>query len=308
MKRTLCAALLASVAWLSLEGRESQLAQHARQGTVAVDGIELPYFIEGSGVPCLVINNALAMRRALSQELRKTFQFVFTDMRAMVPYNKTYDLEKVTLDTFLDDIERVRAAVGMDRACVFGHSIGGLFALEYARKYPQHVTHVIMNGTPAYATPRMAELRRTFWESDASEERKAALKRNRERMKDAIAQEPPGRRRIATYIMNAPMYFNDPAYNCAWLFEGEHWSPELFDRIFGVVMATYDITERQIPSIPIFLSLGRHDYVVPYISWDGIKEKNPNLSYNLFKESGHYPPLEEQALFDKKLVEWVKSH
>ncbi len=94
---------------------EVHAAQQVRQGTVSVEGIELPYYIEGEGIPCLVINNALAMRRALSQDLRKTFRFIFSDMRAMVPYNKTYDLEKVTLDTFLDDIERVRAAVGFYR-------------------------------------------------------------------------------------------------------------------------------------------------------------------------------------------------
>jgi proline iminopeptidase len=226
----------------------------------------------------------------------------------MVPYNKTYDLEKVTLDTFLDDIERVRAAVGIDKVCVFGHSIGGLFALEYARKYPQHATHVIMNGTPAYADQKIYDLLGKFWESSASDERKAVLKKNQERMKDSIDKEARGRTRIATYIMNGPMYFYDPHYDCTWLFEGEHWSPELFERIFGVVMRSYDIADRQVPAVPIFLSLGRHDYAVPYVCWDGIKEKIPNLSYNLFEKSGHYAPLEEQELFDKKLVEWIKSH
>jgi proline iminopeptidase len=279
----------------------------ASRGTVSVDGIELPYFIEGTGIPCLVINNARAMSRALSQELRKTFQFIFTDMRAMVPYTKTYDLEKVTLDTFLDDIELVRAAVGIDKVCVFGHSIGGLFALEYVRKYPQHATHVVMNGTPAFYNDKFTKLVDEFWEANASDERKAILKQNVERMKEAVAKEPPGRKLIANYIMNGPLYFYDPKYDCAWLFEGEYWSPELFDRIFSVVMKGYDIAERQIPSVPIFLSLGRYDGM-PYVSWDGIKEKFPNLSYNLFEKSGHYAPLEEQELFDKKLVEWIKSH
>ena len=32
----------------------------------------------------------------------------------------------------------------------------------------------------------------------------------------------------------------------------------------------------------VFLSLGRHDYSVPYISWDEFKGKFPSLSYNLF--------------------------
>jgi len=285
-----------------------EAAPRVVQGKVSVDGIELPYFIEGTGIPCLVTNNALAMRRALSPELRKTFRFIFTDMRAMVPYNKTYDIEKVMLDTFLDDIERVRAATGIDKVCVFGHSIGGLFAYEYARKYPQHATHVIMNGTPAFYNDKLSRLIRDFWAANASEERKAALKRNVERLKDSIAAEPHGRQRIASYIMNSPRYFFDPVADYAWLFEGEYWSPELFDRIFNVVMQGYDIAARPLLSVPIFLSLGRHDYVVPYVCWDSVREKFPTLSYNLFDKSGHYPPLEERELFDKKLIEWVKSH
>jgi len=286
----------------------TEAAPQVVQGKVSVDGIEIPYFVEGTGIPCLVTNNALAMRRALAPELRQTFRFIFTDLRAMVPYNKTYDLEKVTLDTFLDDIERVRAATGIDKVCVFGHSIGGLFAYEYARKYPQHATHVIMNGTPAFYNDKLGKIIQEFWAANASEERKAALKRNVERLKDSIAAEPHGRQRIASYIMNSPRYFFDADADYAWLFEGEYWSPELFDRIFNVVMQGYDIAARPVLSVPIFLSLGRHDYVVPCVCWDGPRQAFPNLSYNLFDKSGHYAPLEERELFDKKLVEWIKSH
>jgi hypothetical protein len=31
------------------------------------------------------------------------------------------------------------------------------------------------------------------------------------------------------------------------------------------------------------------------------------LSYNLFEKSGHYPMFEEQALFDQKLLEWIRK-
>jgi pimeloyl-ACP methyl ester carboxylesterase len=31
-------------------------------------------------------------------------------------------------------------------------------------------------------------------------------------------------------------------------------------------------------------------------------------SYNLFEKSGHFPMVEEQELFDKKLIEWIKRH
>jgi len=40
---------------------------------------------------------------------------------------------------------------------------------------------------------------------------------------------------------------------------------------------------------------------------DDYKDKLPNLSYNLFTKSGHFPFLEEQELFDTKLIEWIHN-
>ena len=54
-------------------------------------------------------------------------------------------------------------------------------------------------------------------------------------------------------------------------------------------------------------SLGRYDYLVPYNTWDSRKNSVANLSYNLFEKSGHYPMFEEPALFEKKLIEWMKG-
>ena len=42
---------------------------------------------------------------------------------------------------------------------------------------------------------------------------------------------------------------------------------------------------------PVFLASGRYDYLVPYTMWEGRKDSFPNLSYNLFEKSGHYPML-----------------
>ena len=39
--------------------------------------------------------------------------------------------------------------------------------------------------------------------------------------------------------------------------------------------------------------------------WDDRREMIQDLSYNLFERSGHFPMVEEQELFDQKLVEWI---
>ena len=49
---------------------------------------------------------------------------------------------------FSDDVEQIRKALDIPKICVLGHSIHGNLALEYARKYPQHTSHVIVIGAP----------------------------------------------------------------------------------------------------------------------------------------------------------------
>jgi proline iminopeptidase len=82
------------------------------------------------------------------------------------------------LERFVDEVEQVRRALGLNREnfFLFGHSWGGLLAMEYALKHPQHLKGLIisnmMDSSPAYdeyaekvLAPRMdpnalAEIRR----------------------------------------------------------------------------------------------------------------------------------------------------
>ena len=62
----------------------------------------------------------------------------------------------VNLPRYVEEVEQVRKALGLDRSNLFvlGHSWGGILAIEYALKYPQHLKGVIisnmMASIPAY--------------------------------------------------------------------------------------------------------------------------------------------------------------
>ena len=288
-----------------LMGTQAQTQADRPTGTVTVDGFKINYYVEGTGIPCLVIIDPLAMRRALSNELRKHLRLIFMDSRASAPHEGPIDARKIQLGTLLGDIELVRKAVGIEKLCVFGQSIQGLTALEYARKYPEHVTHVIMNGTPPFRDARAEKASDEYWESRASEERKKVLRWNWEKRRDEIAKLPPDQAMLQTYITNGPMYWYDPTYDCSWLFAGENWNADVAKQFFNVIYANYDITTRGPIQVPIFLSLGRYDYAVPYTLWNGIKESFPTLSWHVFEKSGHWSFLEEQELFDRRLLDWI---
>jgi proline iminopeptidase len=57
----------------------------------------------------------------------------------------------VTHATWADDCDAVRAALGAERVLVFGHSYGGVLALEYALRHPARVAGLVLCTTqPAF--------------------------------------------------------------------------------------------------------------------------------------------------------------
>jgi proline iminopeptidase len=61
-----------------------------------------------------------------------------------------------TLPRFVEEVEQVRRALGLDKSnfCLFGHSWGGLLAIEYALKYQRNLKCLVvsnmMDSVPAY--------------------------------------------------------------------------------------------------------------------------------------------------------------
>jgi len=283
-------------------------AQHQEaSGVVSVEGAELHYIIEGKGIPCIGLGHSESQRRILSQELRNHFRWVFMDLRHDAQSNSSLEISKITLDTYLDDIDKVRRTLGLDKTAVFGHSIHSLIALEYARKYPKNTTHVVMSGFTPYSLAGVAD---EFWESDASSERKMILKQNMEKIaEDELSRMPSKERVVKTYMAMAPKLFYDPTYDLSWIYEVVESNQDIARHLFQVIFKDYDIAKRPgRVETPVFLAIGRYDYLCPYFIWDDRKDVLPNLSYNLFEKSGHFPMVEEQELFDKKLIEWIKRH
>ena len=283
-------------------------AQHQEtSGVVSVEGAELHYVIEGKGTPCIGLGHSESQRRILSQELRTHFRWVFMDLRHDAQSNSSLEISKITLDTYLDDIDKVRRTLGLDKTAVFGHSIHSYIALEYARKYPKNTSHVVMSGFTPYSLAGVAD---EFWETDASDERKMILKQNWEKItEDELSQISPNERVVKTYMAMAPKLFYDPTYDLSWIYEVVESNQDIARHLFQVIFKDYDIAKRpgRIET-PVFLAIGRYDYLCPYFIWDDRKDVLPHLSYNLFEKSGHFPMVEERELFDKKLIEWIKSH
>ncbi|HEY9857752.1 MAG TPA: alpha/beta hydrolase [Stenomitos sp.] len=279
-----------------------------QRGTVRSGPFELGYVIEGSGRPALVIGSSVYYPRTFSAELRRQLQLVFVDHRGFVAPPAEVSRCDFELDVLLDDLERVRQHLGLEDVVVIGHSGHGYMALEYAKRYPQHVSHVVMIGTGPSHSAEHAKMTEEYWQEAVCPERKAQLEADLALL-PAELESAPERRFITFCLRLGARSWYDHAFDATALWEGVHVTMTMFDYVWGEVFRDLDVRQGlESLDIPVFLAMGRFDYLVtPFPAWDPYRPAFRQLTMRVFEKSGHTPQLEESALFDAELLTWLEA-
>jgi len=279
-------------------------------GAIAAGRFRLRYRIEGAGTPAIVIGDTNFHPRVFSQNLRKHLRLVFLDDRSFAPSPGRVDTAEIAWDTLIDDVERARKELGLGRVAVIGHSGHGLIALEYAKKYPANVSHVIMIDTPPSFSAANAAAAERSWQELVSPERKAIMQENLERLPDEkIALLPPGKQFLTRLVRNEPRMYYNPRFDSSPLYEDAEVNMDVIKYAFGTVLPNIDITQGLAAfDRPVFLAFGHYDFLVaPLSAWDSIRPKFRDLTVRVFERSGHVPQYEEAGLFDSELLRWMKE-
>ncbi|WP_018234058.1 alpha/beta fold hydrolase [Thioalkalivibrio thiocyanodenitrificans] len=280
-----------------------------RSGTVEVGGARLRYVVEGRGTAVLVVGSCVYYPRTFSRRLGASCRLACSDLRHFAAGGGPGDAQRITLRTYAQDIDAVRAALGFERAVLVGHSHHGNVALEYAARFPQRVSHVVLVGTPPCDVQQTITAGDAYWEAHASDARKAVLRRNLTALRAGASEgASPGEDFVSRYVAEGPRYWCDPAYDAAWLWRDVPINMPML-RVFRDFFSNYSLSASWPESgTPVLVIMGRHDYVVPHVLWDGIRSTLPDLSFRLFEHSGHTPQLEEPVLFDGVFMKWLDAH
>jgi proline iminopeptidase len=267
---------------------------------VSVPGAELFYTTRGEGPACFVLSGigTKPYERMTPPQLSDRFRLVYVELRG--GGRSTGDPTALTFDLLAEDLEAIRADLGVARAAVLGHSILSSLAIEYGRRCPGSVSHVITAGAPPRGDMTWLMAQSTaFFEADASEERKQVLRDN---LAALPAEASPGQSMLA----QTPLRFFDPRFDAAPLFAEAAPSLRLLQHLLGPLTQDWDVTAGASGlRVPLFLAHGRYDYVVPYGLWDGIPAQLPDATLEIFTQSGHQPFLEEPDRFVSTVTAWM---
>ncbi len=277
-------------------------------GVIAAGEFRLGYRIEGKGQSAVVIGSAVYYPRIFSRNLRDHLRLVFLDHRGFAPVPGVVAASEFDLDKIIDDVERARQTLGLGQIAVIGHSGHALMALEYAKKYPKNVSHVVMIGiSPDLGVASWVAAQR-HWQESVDPPRKAAWTANLKRLPDMELEKlSPRDRFVQSYVREGPWAWYDFRFDATPLWTGVDVNVPMFDHVWGKVFRKIDIT-RGLTTLdrPVLLALGRYDFIVaPPASWDPIRPKFRNLTVRVFERSGHTPPFEEPELFDAELIKWM---
>jgi proline iminopeptidase len=267
-------------------------------GIVRVEGADLHYTQRGQGpvglVPCAI---GTAHYELLAAGLADRLALVFVDLRGSGQSTGTPG--DLTFDVLATDLEAVRIHLGVSRWWVLGYSIVGALCIEYARRCPASVSHVVVAGTPP-----VGDMARVVQEGAAYTQAAASLER-RQILAENIAGLPPGADPRMAVPAQTPLRFFDARFDVAPLYRVAEVQPLFFERLMGPLTSGWTVAGTPPLQVPLLVAHGKHDYVVPHTMWDVMLPQLPTASFRLFEESGHQPFFEEPARFAEVLSEWM---
>lgn len=121
---------------------------------IKINDIELAYEQRGEGTPLVLLHGFPLDHHTwdfVAPLLEGTFDLIMPDLRGFGS-SSTVD-SRYTLDDFASDIAGLLDHLGIQKAAIAGHSMGGYIALTFAKRYPDRVNGLGLVSTQTLADP-----------------------------------------------------------------------------------------------------------------------------------------------------------
>jgi proline iminopeptidase len=274
------------------------------ESRIPVGGAELYARDIGQGTPIIVLHGGPDFDHSyLLPELDRlsdSYHLIYYDQRGRGRSADGVQPDDVTLASDIADLEKVRQYYHLDSVVLLGHSWGTVLALEYALRYPDRVSHMIlMNPAPA-SEADYKQLRNDWLEKRAADmERRKAIAETaaykeadpeavtayyRIHFKPALARSEDYEKLItrmqASFIQQGK----------AGIIKARAVESRLMTETWA--LSGYNLLPKlKTVSIPTLVIYGDHDFI-PAATAEHITQAIPNARMVTLKDCGHFTYLE----------------
>lgn len=269
--------------------------------TASLNRTEIFYTEVGRGLPCLAMHGGLGLDHThlhpWLDQLGDVLRLVYYDHRGNGRSARA-PRDTMTFEQFSADAESLRRHLGLGKIVLLGHSYGAFIALDYALRYPEHLSHLILISA-APAVDYWEEILRNMKARDATEEMLASFQAGRWADDAALERD---------FRVVMPLNFAPRNVRYA--------APVLEHTIFSAsarevcyeLLRDYDVAPRleQI-RVPALIMVGRQDVFTPLSQAQRVHTGIPGSTLTVFEESGHFPYVEEPDAFCAAVRRWLRD-
>jgi proline iminopeptidase len=264
-----------------------------------LNGTELFYVEVGEELPCLVMHGGLGFDHTCLHPwldpLGDVMRLVYYDHRGNGRSGRPPS-ETITFEQLCSDADALREHLGFEEVAVLGYSFGGFVALEYALRYPEHLSHLILLDTaPAFDYGE---------EIEANARRKGATQEQLDALEASDENEAEFWRTLNLIV---PLYFHT-------------YDADLAERVLGktivsveaaeageAILEGWDLTPRLgAITAPTLILVGEDDFICPPSRAKIMHERIPNSELVVFERSGHFAHTEEPEAFFEAVRGWLR--
>jgi 3-oxoadipate enol-lactonase len=248
--------------------------------TVTVNGVRLTYSDIGSGVPLLCLHGGMGVD-ASALYVPGILDLAKRGVRVIIPDQRGHGQSERSSSsdyshgTWATDARVLTEGLGVPRFALLGHSYGGFLALEYAKRWPESLTHLILVATSAGPV----SVRAASVSTDAD---------------------------LREYFRSVwPRFFaGDDKY---WpVFETLQFSADPYNAAFRRELPLYDVREHALRlHVPTLLIVGNGDPYCADMEW--LAEHMPNATLCVLDGVGHFPFIEAAEQFTQTVAAFVNS-
>ena len=249
-----------------------------------INGIEVRYTVTGRG-PWVTLSHSLACRLEMWDEevkrLSRDFTVLCYDTRGhgesgapAMPY---------TLDMIADDVKGLFDALGIARSHWIGLSMGGVFGLAAALKYPGLFASIVLADTSSKLSDEgIAAFRQRVATVRAGSMEAMVEPTLRRWFKDSFrVKEPALMARVADWIRTTPL---EGYVGCS------------------AAIPTIDVTHRRGEiDIPALVIVGADDIAMPPVMAQTLARHLPRSELAVLADAGHLSNLEQPQAFNAAL-------